>query len=234
MPSADFSARIAMLATEIVHQGTRVQAQLEAAFEALFSGDHARADAAIAMDDAIDQADVAIEQGAVLLLTEATREGAQLDPSQLRWVLTIVKINNELERVADAGVDVAELVRRVQAGAAPYPPTFRIMANSVIGIVRDTNAAFQNTNAALAKVVLQSQHAVSSFKSEIVRQAEEQIARGLMTVDFAFRLHEVGGLCELIADHCTNMAEQVIYAASGAIVRHMETSWVEVRRTRTA
>ena len=51
-----------------------------------------------------------------------------------------------------------------------------------------------------------------------------------MNVDFAFRLHEVATQCELIADHCTNIAEQVIYLTTGAIVRHMTNSWVELPR----
>jgi phosphate uptake regulator len=49
-----------------------------------------------------------------------------------------------------------------------------------------------------------------------------------MNVDFAFRLHEIGSQCELMADHCTNIAEQVIYAATGAIVRHLPHEWVEI------
>jgi phosphate transport system protein len=233
MLPADFSARISTLSGQLVEQGRRVQAQLETCFEALFTADPARAQQAVTLDDAIDNADVAIEQAAVSLLTEATRAGAQLEPAQLRAVLTIVKVNNELERVADAGVDVAELVKHALQGAAAYPPTFRIMANSVIGILRDTNTAFATGNPGLAKVVIQSQHAVTEFKNQIVRQAEEQIARGLMTTDFAFRLHEVGGQCETIADHCTNIAEQIIYAATGAIVRHADASRVEVRKPAT-
>jgi phosphate uptake regulator len=68
--------------------------------------------------------------------------------------------------------------------------------------------------------VLQSQHAVTAFKAAILRDAEEKIAKGAMGVDFAFRLHELASQCELMADHCTNMAEQVIYVTTGAIVRH--------------
>jgi phosphate uptake regulator len=184
---------------------------------------------------------IEIERAAVQLLTDATRETAQLDENQLRLVLTIVKVNNELERIADAGVDVAELVIPTKgdgSGAYPHaneqalPSTFRVMANSVIGILRDAVGSLMSNDAAMAKVVLQSQHTVTAFKAAIVRDAETKISQGKMTVDYAFFLHEIANLCELVADHCTNIAEQVIYLNTGAIVRHTQTSWVEVGKTK--
>jgi phosphate transport system protein len=227
--SADMAQRIARLQGDLVEQGRRVLAMLEAAFDAAFARDAARAAAAEAQDDAIDAVDVAIERAAVQLLSDATRAGAAMEPSDLRAVLTIVKVNNELERIADCAVEVAGLVRRHAGTTGAYPDTFRVMANSVIGILRDTNIAVQRSDAALAKVVLQSQHAVTAFKAALLRDAEEKIARGVMQVDFAFQLHEMATECERIADHCTNIAEQVIYQTTGAIVRHTDAQWVITR-----
>jgi phosphate transport system protein len=242
MTAQGFADRIAVLLADLHQQGGRVASLVESAFESVFAGDHSRAASVEKLDDAIDTADVALERACVGLLTEAASAGASLGEEQLREVLTIAKINNELERIADAGVDVAELVGEplctpggggASAGGTggaggPCPDTFRVMANSVIGILRDTNLAVSRGDAALAKVVLQSQHAVTSFKAAILKDAEQRIAKGQMTVELAFRLHEVGSQCELIADHCTNIAEQVIYAKSGAIVRHMTHKWVEL------
>jgi phosphate transport system protein len=223
-----FSKRTARLQADLVEQGRRVQSMLEGAFESLFERNAQRAATVVAQDDAIDEADVQIEKACVVLLTDATRQGAELEPQHLRHVLTIAKINNEMERIADVAADLAELTQQV--GAAALPDTFRVMANSVIGILRDVNTAVLRNDAPLANIVLQSQHAVTAFKSAILRDAEEKIAKGLMTVDLAFQLHEIATQCELIADHCTNIAEQVIYLTTGAIVRHMQNSWVEVSR----
>jgi len=205
---------------------------LEAAFESLFNNNPERAGWVRMQDDVIDNADVSIERACVTLLTDATRQGAELDTGQLRAVLTIVKVNNELERIADVAADLAEHVEVPRAAPMEYPDTFRVMANSVIGIMRDVSTAVQRNDPALANIVLQSQHAVTAFKAAIVRDAEERIAKGRMSVDSAFMLHEIAGQCEAIADHCTNIAEQVIYLTTGAIVRHMPTSWVEVPRPR--
>jgi phosphate transport system protein len=226
----DFGKRIETLKAELVVQGRRVQSLIESSFDAVFSGDRGKSTGTVAMDDAIDVADVAFEKACVGLLTDAARSGASLEPAQVRAVLTLVKINNELERIADAGVDVAELVAEGMAATKDKgcPDTFRMMANSVVGIIRDTNSAVERRDARMAKMVLQSQHAVTAFKSAILKDAEQRIAKGTMIADFAFRLHEIGSQCELMADHCTNIAEQVIYAETGAIVRHLPHQWVEV------
>lgn len=234
-----FAKRLESLKSDLVVQGARVLSLVEGAFEAVFSKDSSAAAQAgrqaVGQDDAVDIADVAFEKACVGLLTDATQAGstasdAVLNERQLRAVLTFAKVNNELERIADAGVDVAELARDGLLGVAntACPETFRVMANSVIGILRDSNTSIAKDDAAMAKVVLQSQHAVTAFKAAILRDAERRIAQGTMSADFAFKLHEMASRCELIADHCTNIAEQVIYAQTGAIVRHLEHQWVVV------
>ncbi len=228
-----FMERIEALRGSLVEQGRRVQAQCELAFGAVFACDRAKAQEACTRDDEIDRVDVELEKTAVALLTDATNQGAHLDPAQLRWVLTIVKINNELERIADAAVDVAEMVEPLRAISPVFPPTFRVMANSVVGILRDVNNAIGRADPGLSKVVLQSQHAVTEFKAAILRDAENKIASGAMSVELAFRLHEIASQCELMADHCTNIAEQIIYVTTGAIVRHTEAKWIEVTSART-
>lgn len=229
----DFPKRIAQLSSDLEAQGRRVQALLELALDACFTRDSAKAAKVNSDDDAIDAADVAIEKACVALLNDATNEGASLGESDLRRVLTIVKVNNELERVADVAVDLSDLVKPMASSASAtraFPATFRMMANSVIGILRDTTTAFARMDAPLAKVVLQSQHCVTAFKDAIIRDGEQQIAKGQMTVDFAFLLLEVASQCELVADHCTNVAEQIIYSSTGAIVRHTPTQWIEIPR----
>jgi phosphate transport system protein len=233
MPTSSdgFNERAEALTRDLVAQGRRVQAMLEAAFEALFEQSREKAEAAIARDDEIDRVDVEIERGCVQLLTDATREGSHLSATQLRAVLTVVKVNNEFERAADVATDIATLAKDLPAGGPPFPDTFRVMANSVIGIVRDANTAIARNDPTLAHIVLQSQHAVTAFKDAVLRDAEDKLAKGQIRTDFAFLLHEIANACEVVADHCTNIAEQVIYLTTGSIVRHMPTSWVQVGKT---
>lgn len=221
-----FNQRTRSLRDDLVAQGRRVQTMLEAAFDAIFNRSAERAAWAIGEDDAVDSADLAIERASVALLTDATRQGAELDERQLRLVLTIVKVNNELERVADVASEIAEAAKSPAVSA--FPDTFRVMANSVIGILRDCNTAVLRDDPSLANIVLQSQHAVTAFKDAILKDAEVKLAAGKIKPDFAFLMHEVANQCEVIADHCTNIAEQVIYLTTGAIVRHESAKWVQV------
>jgi len=225
MNSDGFALRVKRLKADLVDQSRRVQAMVEAAFDAAFAMDAAESARVIHMDVPIDRVDVEIEKATVVLLTEACASGAQLPPENVRMVLTIVKVNNELERIADVGVSVAEEVVALQRANAVLPETFRVMCNSVIGILRDSGTALDTLDGKLAKVVLASEDAIEAFKKSILRDAQTQVAQGKMTVDQAFSLQELATYCEIVAGHCTNIAEQVLYIATGEIVRHTQGHW---------
>ena len=227
-PPDAFTARIARLKADLVAQSRRVQSLAEAACESVFSRDADAVQRVLAMDEPIDRVDVAIERAAVQLLTDATAAGAALRPDQLRMLLTIVKVNNELERIADAGVNLSELAAPLDAQKAILPSTLRIITNSVVGIIRDTGTSLDRDDAALARIVLASEDAVEAFKRATLREAQVHVSTGKMSVDAAFLLMEVTNLCEIMAEHCTNIAEQVLYATTGIIVRHMGGHWEEV------
>ncbi|MDP1660703.1 MAG: PhoU domain-containing protein [Phycisphaerales bacterium] len=235
MPNSNdyFAMEVNKLKAGLVQQGRRVQAVIEASFEAIFTRDLAAAQRVVEMDVEIDRADVALEKAAVALLTEATGLGSRLDPSQLRWVLMIVKVNNELERIADVGVAVAEECR-LFSKASDLPPTFRVMANSVVGIIRDCVSSLDRLDPELARVVLLSEEAVLAFKKALIAETQKKLVAGTLEVDVASALHDVAMQCVTAADHCTNIAEQVMYTATGKIVRHMEGHWEEVNLTEPA
>lgn len=225
-----FADRLATLWRELAAQGRLVAQVFESACEAVFALDSEAARAVVAADDEVDRADVLIEQACVAVLSDATQNGAGLTPEQLRGILTIVKINNELERTADCATAIAMQVALLGESCSEVPPTFRVLTNSVAGILRDVVKSFERKDPAVARIVLASEDAVESFKSQLLRDAERRVAAGSMEVDLAFCLHELANQCERIADHATNIAEQVIYSVSGAIVRHTEAGWVDVPR----
>lgn len=225
--SEALDARIDTLRGMLEEQGKRVRALSKTAFDAFFTADSENGANAIAKDDEIDQADVEIEHQAVMLLTEIATEATPCGDAPLRTILTLVKVNNEYERIADAGVEIAQRAIALSGSPASVPPTARVMTNSVLGILRDVTKAYDRRDATLARLVIQSEHMVISFKSEILRAAERAVANGEITVDLAFDLHELTGQCVLMVDHATNIAEQVIYETSGIIVRHRAGEWVE-------
>lgn len=218
MPTFDSS--LAKLRQDIVAQGDRVLDITLKAVECYFDGDRAKAAAVIAADEEIDRVDVEIERASIPLLAMGVT-----DEKSIRSVLTIVKVNNELERVADCAVDIAEAVGSEVPLPARIPDAFRVMANSVIGMLRDSNRALADGNTNLAQQVLLFDDTVAMLKKQLVMSAQEQVAAGTLPVEYAFRLLSITKSIERIADHCTNVCEQVIYLHAGLIVRHRPEGW---------
>lgn len=227
--SESLQLRIDRLKADLIEQGRRVQSLMEAAFEAVFDCDATKASKIPELDEFVDKVDVDIERAAVAILTDCTGQGAAMKPEQLRIVLTIVKVNNELERVADLGVSIAEEVRLFAGCGSRLPVTFRVLANSCVGVIRDVTSAMERMDGDLAKVVLLSEETIGQFKKALVRDVHTQVSKNAMSLDFASALHDTAVFCLIVADHCTNIAEQVMYVATGKIVRHMQGKWEEVK-----
>lgn len=219
---SQFHERLDALERDLVGQGDRVLELCTLAVESYFDLDLAKAGRIESLDTEVDRIDVEIERRSVPLLAMG-----QTDEHEIRRVLTIVKCNNEYERIADCGVNVAERVMQERTRSIRVPDTFRVMANSVLGMLRDSNRALRNHDGNLARQVLLFDDTVERFKKEIGMAAQEQVASGHLPVDFAFNLTSVTKSLERIADHCTNVCEQVIYLESGLIVRHRPEGWSE-------
>ncbi|MFG0328961.1 MAG: phosphate signaling complex protein PhoU [Phycisphaerales bacterium] len=218
----EFRLRLQQLHHDLVQQGQRVEAVVERAFQSVFDSDEARARSVVAADDVIDRVDVEIERAAVKLLGLEEK-----NPAQLRLVLTIVKVNNELERVADLAVDVVEQLVFTRDLHSRFPASLRVMANSVIGMIRDADRALRGLDIEAARSVLTRDDLVDEFKRSILREVQERLAANEVDVDFATAVWMIAIAAERMADHTTNICEQVIYVETGQIVRHSAEGWSE-------
>lgn len=225
--------RLHSLKQELVEQGRHVLRIAEAAVQAIFEKDASLAGKVIAEDEQVDRVDIRIERLAVELLTESMQlcsagvSDAPFSPYQVRMILTIVKVNNELERIADLAV---AMVSRMQAWVnlpGDPPRRFRVMANSVIGMIEHSILSLEHMNTEAARLVLTSDDATEAFREAILRENEEELAGGNRSAEYAFALNRVAAAIARMADHCTNIAEQVIYVETGKIVRHTDQQWSE-------
>jgi len=220
---ASFTQKLKQLHNDLTLQGDRVLDILLRAVDCYFDRDVEKAREVVAADDYIDKVDVEIERASIPLLMMG-----ETDEHQIRFVLTIVKVNNELERIADGAVNIAQVVCAYsEQMVEDVPATFKVMANSVVGMLRDTNRALKDLNVDLAQQVLGFDDTVDQFKKEIGIITEKRVASGEISVNFAFRIRTVTAQLERIADHCTNVCEQVIYLESGKIVRHLAGGWTQ-------
>ncbi len=205
------------LRTQIARMSTLVLQCVEQACEAVFSADSKLAQETIVMDQRIDEEEVRVEKSAIDVL--ALQQPAAGD---LRTVATIIKVNSDFERIADCAVNIAQRVLPLSQLPEYEPPSdLKLMANTVLATLRDTIKAFNLRDEELARHVLKSDDVVDALYHQIV---QDMIC--LMETDGQKANTELGNIMiaknlERIADHCTNIAEDVVYIHTGRIIRHL-------------
>src|SRR3984957_2171725 len=205
------------LRTQVARMTTLVIQVCEQACEAVFTGDQKLAQETITLDARIDEEEVRVEKSAIDLL--ALQQPAAVD---LRTVTTIIKVNADFERIADCAVNIAQRVLLLSRIVDYEPPSdLKLMANTVLATLRDKIKAFNLRNESPARHVLKSDDVVDALYHQIV---QDMIC--LMETDGQKANTELGNIMiaknlERIADHCTNIAEDVVYIHTGRIIRHL-------------
>jgi phosphate transport system protein len=205
------------LRAQVARMSTLVLQVVEQACDAVFTADAELAQATIQLDERIDDEEVRVEKSAIDVL--ALQQPAAVD---LRTVTTIIKVNADFERIADCGVNIAQRVLHLAHLPEYQAPTdLKLMANTVLGTLRDTIKAFNLRDESLARHVLKSDDVVDALYHQIV-----QDMLTLMETEGQKANLELGNIMiaknlERIADHCTNIAEDVVYIHTGRIIRHL-------------
>lgn len=194
-----------------------VQQAAEGAVEAIFTMDAKMAQQIIALDNRIDDEEVKVEKSAIdLLALHAPAAG------DLRLVAGIIKVNADFERIADCAVNVAQHVLPLSHMDKYEPPAdLRLMANSVLGLLRDTVKAFNLGDETLAKQVLRTDDVVDALYHQIIQDTLIVMETDNQKVNMDLSSIMIAKNLERIGDHCTNIAEDVIYVQSGRIIRHL-------------
>ena len=204
------------LKSRLARMTALVQQIVDQSIEAMLSADSSLAQTAIDSDTRIDDEEVRVEKGAIDLL--ALYQPAAVD---LRLITTIIKVNNDFERIADCAVNIAQrvlLLARLEAYAAP--DDLRLMASTVSDTLRDTIKAFNFQDDQLARQVCRSDDVVDALYHQIVQDMLSSMETDSQKVNSDLAYIMVAKNLERIADHCTNIAENVIYVVGGKIIRH--------------
>jgi phosphate transport system protein len=193
-----------------------VEEMIESATRALEEGDAKLARQTIEMDEQVDDREVQIEETCLKML--ALHQPVAVD---LRRIATMLKANGDLERIADLAVNVAE-----RAIALSHHPEFAIpaqlkeMVDRANEMVRGALDAFVNLDAVAAAKVCKSDDVVDRLNDEVIEDLHRQMKANPATISPALHCFSATRHIERIADHATNIAEDVIYLVQGDIVRH--------------
>ncbi len=194
-----------------------VEENVQRSVRALVRRDEALAREAIRLDDeAVDGAEVEVEE-------ECLKALALHQPvaSDLRFIIAVLKINADLERVGDMAVNIAErAVFLSEASPLDLPIDMRTMCEKAQSMLKRSLDALVNLDAKLAWEVCGDDDEVDELNRASYDAIQTRIRENPAEVECLMHFLAVARHLERIADHATNIAEDVIYMVDGQIVRH--------------
>lgn len=215
MPSI-LQREIEKLKKHILSLGAMVEKNVDMAVKALKTKDKAVSENIIAADKKVDEYEVEIEEECLKVL--ALHQPVAVD---LRFITSIMKINNDLERIGDEAVNIAERVIYI-ASSEPMQVDidYKIMTEKTRFMLKSSLDALVNLDVDLAKKIILMDNEVDDFNRDIFKKVVEMIGRNPGHAAYLISFFSISRYLERIADHATNIAEDVIYLAEGVIKRH--------------
>ena len=216
MEPRHFEMELQALKNRLLGMGALVEERVHEAMQALMERRIDAAEAIVAGDAEVNDLHIEIDDRCLKLL-------ALQNPmaSDLRLITAAMKINADLERIGDQAVNIAENAVKV-AAAPPLRPIIDLprMAEIAEAMTRDSLDAFVRRDAELARDILARDDEVDALKDQIFRVLLTHMMADPGTIERALGLILVSRNLERIADHATNIAEDVIFVVEAKDVRH--------------
>lgn len=212
-----FERDLEQITVALLRLAALVEEQIGQALRSLCARRPELADGVIRGDAIVDQLEVRIEEDCLHFLVRH-------DPlaRDLRRIATVLKVNHELERMADEAVSIARRARALGGlpPDIPVPHDLSTMAEVVVTMVRDGIEAFIDADVAQARAVIARDDDVDRIHRQVIGALEGIIRVRPHAVAEGLHLFSAAGHLERIADHATNVSEEVVYLAEGEIIRH--------------
>ena len=204
------------LKRKVLALGAIVEENLRLAFQAIEQRDAAKARRVIETDVLIDQSEVDVEEECLKIL-------ALYQPvaGDLRFVAAVIKINSELERIGDLSANIAErALQLVDEHPVAVPHHVAVMADRTWTILEKALDALVRQDAVMAREVLVADDEIDELYAQLIDELKGVIRADLEHLDAIVLLFSVARYLERLADHATNIAEDVLYMVEGEIQRH--------------
>ena len=211
-----FEEDLQALKHRLLNMGALVEERVHAAIQALIERHPEAPERIIAGDQEVNELHIEIDERCLRLL--ALQQPMATD---LRLITAAMKINADLERIGDQAVNIAEQARRILAHP-PLKPLIDLprMAEIAERMTRDSLDAFVRKDASLARAILARDDEVDQLKDHVFRVLLTYMMADPGTIERALGLILVSRHLERIADHATNIAEDVIFMVEAKDIRH--------------
>jgi phosphate transport system protein len=193
-----------------------VEESVQRAVQAVIERNSKVASQLIEGDSVIDQMELDVEEECLKIL-------ALYQPvaNDLRFVIAVLKINNDLERVGDIANHIAERALSLSnQQSVGIPFELRRMADRAQSMFRSSLDSLVNMDSNLARGVCASDDEIDEMNRQAFIRVQDAIRKDPENVDYLIQLLSVSRYLERIADYATNVAEDVIYMTEGRIIRH--------------
>jgi len=213
----DLKTEILNLRRGLLAMGAATEQRLEFSVRALLQGDVGAAQQVKAGDNEIDAMEVDLETQCMKVLAL----GAPV-AHDLRFVLSVVRISADFERIADLSRGIAKKVIRWSDSSRPVevPGALADMAEAAKTMLADVLAALSDEDPELCREVRRADRRVDDLNKEVVAGARQLIQDDVARTAEGIDLMQIAQRLERIADITTNIAEDVIFLVEGRVVRH--------------
>jgi phosphate transport system protein len=220
---ATFDEALASLRNNVLLMSSLTERSLDRAITGLLQRDDEQCAIAIADDEEIDQLEKQVDKDGIDLLLRF-----QPVASDLRRVVSAMKLSSNLERMADQGTNIARRARKLnQHPALAEVELIRPMYAHAMAMFKDSIDGYVREDVQLARSVVPRDQALDDMNSAAGRRLIERMAEDPDQLRGYLNLIFISRCLERVGDHATNMAEDAVYAAAAEDIRHQHPAPAE-------
>jgi phosphate transport system protein len=216
LPRINFQQQLVALKDKLLAMAALSQQALEFSVEAYLEGDMTLCDHVLEIEAAINSAETSVDEMAYDLL--AKEQPMAID---LRFILSVIKINSDLERIGDQSANITQRAKSLRdAPRISLPVDIQSMGEKVGVMIRTAIQALLEADAKLAESVLTMDEEVDEMNRAVQAELVEVMQQHALVSEQALNAILISRNLERAADHATNIAEDVIFWLRGSDVRH--------------
>lgn len=210
-----FENELAGLKEKLLTMASQAEAAVAKSIQALVDRDDDLARRVMADDAIVDQLEIEIDELSILLLSKAPLA------TDLRLITMTMKISNHLERVSDEATTISRrsLELSTEPQLKPYVDIPR-MANMALDMLKEALDSFVNRNPEKARAIIPRDKEVDLLNKQLHRELSSYMVERPSTITRCLNLMVISKCLERIADHATNVAEEVVYLYEARDIRH--------------
>jgi phosphate transport system protein len=215
-----FEHALENLRNNVMMMASQAERSLNRALKGLMERDDETCALAIADDEEIDQMEKQIDKDGIELLLRF-----QPVASDLRRVVSAMKLSSNLERIADQATNIARKARKLNKHPAlPEILLLTPMQEHAMSMFRDSMAAYVHEDAQAARAIIPQDDALDKMNAQVSRQLIDRMARDPEQLRGYINLMFIARHLERVGDHATNIAEDAVYAAAAEDIRHQQVA----------